>query len=260
MRFGRIKSPSRAWTAGACVALLLTGMLRLGASAFADGAVADSIPPPDDLAMPFGYVPAGTSHVEHVTVTNTHAEEDLVIEDVYVAGCGSFRLAGLPARPYVLAPGAACSFEVIYEPLSGASDDGIGYTNEFGAVRVSLSGLYSIEVRVIPEAPYAAAGWRGGPFSPPSVVYVLSNQYDRTFSWQVLHSESWLDVAPSEGILSARSATNVTVSVNAGATGLAPGTYADEVTFTNVTDRAGARRPVELTVRPVRFWLEISRR
>jgi hypothetical protein len=49
-------------------------------------AVEDSIPPIDDLAMPFGQLIIGQSRTEQVTVRNTDPTRDLTINSIYLTG------------------------------------------------------------------------------------------------------------------------------------------------------------------------------
>ena len=48
--------------------------------------VTDSIPPPDDLNMPFGDVVVNTSRTEHITITNTDPTYELIVTDISLNG------------------------------------------------------------------------------------------------------------------------------------------------------------------------------
>lgn len=48
--------------------------------------VTDSIPPPDDLNMPFGEVFIGLSRTEHITITNTDPVNRLIVTDITLGG------------------------------------------------------------------------------------------------------------------------------------------------------------------------------
>jgi PKD repeat protein/endonuclease/exonuclease/phosphatase family metal-dependent hydrolase len=102
---------------------------------------------------------------------------------------------------------------------------------------------------VTPPSAFSSSGMTGGPFSPSTQNYTLSNGGDSNLTWSVTHSGAWVTVSPTNGILAAGTSTNVTVSINATANSLAVSSYTDSVLFTNLTNAAGTTtRSVNLTV------------
>jgi hypothetical protein len=89
----------------------------------------------------------------------------------------------------------------------------------------------------------------GGPFSPSSSTYTLTNTGGQPLNWTAGNTQSWLTLSKSSGTLAAAGTDTVTVSVGSGADSLAAGSYGDTVTFTNTTNGTGnTTRPVGLTV------------
>jgi len=89
------------------------------------------------------------------------------------------------------------------------------YTDE-GAATGSLA--------VTPVEGLFASGGLGGPFSPASKTYTLTNTSAGAIDFDVLTNGAFVNVDTSNGSLAAGASTTVTVSVNAAANALGPGT------------------------------------
>ncbi len=102
---------------------------------------------------------------------------------------------------------------------------------------------------VTPATNLTAVGLLGGPFLPASQVYALTNAGTGYLDWQVGKTAAWLTLSASTGTLAPQSATNLTVSINAGALGLPLGLYTDTLLFSNLSSGAGSTtRAASLTV------------
>jgi endonuclease/exonuclease/phosphatase family metal-dependent hydrolase len=102
---------------------------------------------------------------------------------------------------------------------------------------------------VTPTNNFSSAGLVGGPFSPANQVYTISNSGSVSLSWSVARTANWLTLSATNGTLAMGIATNVTVSINANANSLTANTYADTVSFTNVSGGTGSTtRAVSLIV------------
>jgi hypothetical protein len=100
-----------------------------------------------------------------------------------------------------------------------------------------------------PATGLSSSGPSGGPFSPPSATYTLSNAGSAPLLWTAWNGEGWVGTSPSGGSIPAGGNAAVTVSVNGGANALAPGPYADTVFFANASNGTGSQtRPVGLAV------------
>jgi len=118
-------------------------------------------------------------------------------------------------------------------------------------------------LEVLPADVRSAWGTAGGPFSPPSMVYTLTNSGGSTLDWAAAPSPGWLSLSASNGALAAGAAAAVTASFNSEANQLAEGSHTNTIQFSNLTIGGGVFRCVEIEVRPfpIRLsgrWIEPS--
>jgi hypothetical protein len=83
------------------------------------------------------------------------------------------------------------------------------------------------------------AGEQGGPFTPASQVYAVTNTGGSTLSWTASVSNNWLGLSAASGSLGAGLSTNITVSTNAATAALVGGLYSNRVSFVNATNGNG---------------------
>ncbi|MBN1491134.1 MAG: PKD domain-containing protein [Phycisphaerae bacterium] len=114
---------------------------------------------------------------------------------------------------------------------------------------VSIDVVATGELEVTPAGGLSSSGSVGGPFSPTSQAYTLSNTGSQALNWTAARTQSWVTLSATSGSLAAGASTTVTVSINSGANSLAAGSHNDTVTFTNTTNGSGnTTRTVALTV------------
>lgn len=101
---------------------------------------------------------------------------------------------------------------------------------------------------ISPPDDMTATGPLGGPFTPATGVYVLSNAAASSVSWNLNKSEPWIDCSATGGTLAGGAATNVLITINANAETFSPGHYTATLTFSNLTSSAAEIRTVHLTV------------
>jgi len=104
---------------------------------------------------------------------------------------------------------------------------------------------------VSPAGGLTSSGTAGGPFTPASQSYTVTNTGSAPMNWTAAKTQTWVTLSATGGTLAAGAATTVTASINAGANSLAASgtSYTDTVTFTNTTNNTGdTARPVSLTV------------
>ena len=102
------------------------------------------------------------------------------------------------------------------------------------------------DVNVISNAPYlvpsifvvtpfqslSPTGFAGGPFSPDTLTYTLTNPGQScTLSWNAGTSANWLSVSSNNGFLPPGASASVTLTVNSQANLLLPGYYPTPVSF-----------------------------
>jgi plastocyanin len=114
-----------------------------------------------------------------------------------------------------------------------------------GQVVVRAAGA----LKVKPTENFSSTGTQGGPFSPDSKTYTLTNTGDSTINFRVTRSQNWVIQSPTNGSIAAGANTNVTLTINNRANELSPGDHQNTITFTNSTNDAGTTsRAVNLTV------------
>ena len=92
-------------------------------------------------------------------------------------------------------------------------------------------------LRISPRVDVVFGGTQGGPFSPASQTYLLTNKGVGALNWALPNPPAWLDVSPTSGTLvPGGPATVVTVSIDPSATNLSLGTYTSLLSFTNLSD------------------------
>jgi len=107
-------------------------------------------------------------------------------------------------------------------------------------------------LEVSPATGLSMMGNVGGPFTPPSQNYTLTNTGGTAISYTISKNANWVSLASTGGSLEPEASTSVLVAINSNAVSLAVGPYSDTVAFTNTTNSNGnTSRPVELTVNAV---------
>jgi hypothetical protein len=102
---------------------------------------------------------------------------------------------------------------------------------------------------VTPADGLSASGTQGGPFSPSSKTYILTNTGGIPINWMASKGQTWVSLSSTYWVLAGGENTTVTVSINSNANSFTPGHYSDTITFTNITNGDGnTTRPVSLTV------------
>ncbi|MGD0059158.1 MAG: alkaline phosphatase family protein [Verrucomicrobiia bacterium] len=124
--------------------------------------------------------------------------------------------------------------------------DGSGTTTRFVSLSVSNPAA---QLSVSPSSGLVSAGPPGGPFSPITQTYTLTNVGNALMNWTANKSTTWLTLSATSGSLGVGASTSVTASINANANSLSAGTYSDTIGFTNTSSGAGnTTRAVSLTV------------
>ena len=130
----------------------------------------------------------------------------------------------------------------------------------FGDPSVIISGTAQPPTGMrVSGANLVAEGPNGGPFSPLSTTYTLSNNEDYPINYSVSETASWLDVeGATEGTIEGLGEVTLTLSINSEANMFANGVYEADISFSNLTNADGnVVKPVVLTVgtpQPVYTW------
>ena len=114
------------------------------------------------------------------------------------------------------------------------------------------------DLRIAPNSGFTGKGPVGGPFSPDSISFTLTNAGSNSFSWTAVNTATWLDVLPTGGTLTpGGAAATVTASVNASATSLPMGIYSTTVWFTNLSSHVAQSRQFMLRVGQPDYYTEL---
>jgi len=137
---------------------------------------------------------------------------------------------------------------------AGSYTDAITFSNDAtGFVHTRTAKLDiatpSPVLSVTPAASFAAAGTVGGPFTPSTATYIVSNTGNVPMDWSVSKNSNWLTVSPANGTIAVNGSATVTATISSSANSLAVGSYPDTLTFTNLSNGAGnTTRGVSLSV------------
>ena len=102
---------------------------------------------------------------------------------------------------------------------------------------------------VTPVGGVSCTGFVGGPFSPASQVYALTNSGGSALNWTASATVNWLNFSATNGSLGVGAGTTVMVTPGTAANALPAGDYAGTVSFLNTTTGNGnALRSATLTV------------
>jgi hypothetical protein len=120
-----------------------------------------------------------------------------------------------------------------------------------GTFDVAISTASPGVLAVSPATGFVSSGTLGGPFTPNSITYTLTNSGGSAFNWTVSKTADWLSLSPTGGTLPVGATTNVVVSLNPSANTLPAGGYTDTVAFVNTsTGNGNTGRAVSLVVIP----------
>jgi hypothetical protein len=123
--------------------------------------------------------------------------------------------------------------------------------------------LLSDDLWVAPTRGLDFSGNKGGPFTPTSQSYTLTNVGDDPIEWTATITQSWLSIEPNSGTLDPHGSPDdgdsqvIVASITADANTLRPSDYNDVITFTNTTTGYSEIRVVRLQVIPIPPEIEV---
>lgn len=117
----------------------------------------------------------------------------------------------------------------------GSYSANLAFTNKNSHVvqTIPISLQIAQPLSVAPVKGFTAVGPVGGPFTPNTQVFVLTNLGTATMNWSLINTSAWLTAAPAGGSLAGGRQTNVTVGLSASANTLPAAVYSANVLFTN---------------------------
>ncbi len=103
------------------------------------------------------------------------------------------------------------------------------------------------QLEVSPTLGFSSSGTVGGPFTPESTLYVLTNKSATSISFTATATQNWITLSPASGTLAGNSSVEISLQLNSQAHSLAYGTYTNTVTFSNQSSGLIHTRPIHLT-------------
>jgi uncharacterized repeat protein (TIGR03803 family) len=104
-------------------------------------------------------------------------------------------------------------------------------------------------LRITPASDFVFSGPFGGPFTPGTQVYSLTNDTSASLNWSASSSTPWFSVSPTIGTLAVGGPpADVTVAPTAVGSNQSPGSYTATLLFTNLTDQTVQARTLTLDV------------
>lgn len=168
----------------------------------------------------------------------------------------------MPYSGYASAPTAHAGESYISHNGSEWTDITADFANANVCVKAFATAVGGMSVAPAPGLD--ADGPAGGPFTPTSVTYTITNHGGASLDWTASAANTWVSVSPGSGSLGGGESANVVVSLSAQAGALAPGYYSDSVTFTDLTNGGSVDRAVSLSAyanyeaKPASFsWVEL---
>jgi len=164
---------------------------------------------------------------------------------------GIYALAGIPSSStYTISPSKIGYVFTNQTVSTGSSADYSATSGNQWAINFIAA---QDNLGVTPATNFVSTGVVGGPFSPSSQTYALTNTGTNALNWAASKTSSWLNLSATNGTLAAAGSTNVVAIINAAS--LAVGSYSDTITFSNRTSGFGnITRQVTLTVNLACFY------
>lgn len=103
-------------------------------------------------------------------------------------------------------------------------------------------------LEISPSGTFITAGLPGGPFSPSSQVYTLTNNGDSAILWTAPTNHPWLDLKPAEGVIQPGEGTAVTATVTSAANEYPVGFHGQTIRFMDDSAGVSVQRPAQLNV------------
>ena len=204
------------------------------------------------VGPPFGPYFRGAAGGPFNTPTNTYTYSVANLGNtttnfnVALVGFGTVSFASLSSASGTLAPGASTLITVTPSPAAAtAPASGTPYTGNIVFRTGTLTASASIKATLVvdaffvtPASNYTAVGSAGGPFTPPTQVYTISNATPSARGWAITNAVNWYTISATNGSLAATSTTNITITINANANSLPLGLYSDNLVFNDTNSNS----------------------
>jgi uncharacterized repeat protein (TIGR03803 family) len=169
-------------------------------------------------------------------------------------------------NPAIYALGKGGNYTAAFHDITVGNNITTASTNNFFAVPgydlcsgwgtpTGSNLLYALALpqllQITPETNFSASGTSGGPFTPITQSYSLTNSGSAALAWSLANTALWLDASSSAGTIAPGDpAAIVTLSPNATANTLPVGNYTANLWFTNLNDGSIQTRVYTLVIQP----------
>ncbi|MFY7947688.1 MAG: S8 family serine peptidase, partial [Gemmatimonas sp.] len=119
-----------------------------------------------------------------------------------------------------------------------------------GRINLHRALLASGDLTTSPGGGLSASGPMGGPLTPNSITYTLTNRGTSNVAWSASADATWVSLSSSGEIVPPGGNSTLTVQLSAEVAALPGGRHTAHVTITNVTSSTTQTRLVELDILP----------
>ena len=223
----------------------------LGGVVTSSGSFTVSSPVGPDLAIAkshignFGQGDIGDTYTIIITNVGTTASSDTVtVSDALPAGLTATAISGsgwtANLGSLTCTRSDALNANAAYPPITvtvnvssnapavvtnTATVSGGGESNPANNTANDVTTINAAMLFVSPSSEFDFGGIEGGPFSPNSQIYTLTNSGGVAMNWTAGYAANWITLSATSGTLAPGAAVDVTVSINGNANGLAEGDY-----------------------------------
>mgnify|MGYP003873076275 CR=1 FL=1 len=170
---------------------------------------------------------------------------------------GSYAIPA-PGGAWDAADNGAYSLTLLADTVTDTLNNAVAHTN-LGTFTVAISTATPGVLGVLPLGDLVSSGTTGGPFTPSSLIYTLTNSGGSTLNWTASKTADWVSLSATNGSLATGATATVTVSLNAAVEDLPAGSYGDTVSFANLTSGAGnTTRAVSLEISGLPATVELA--
>ncbi len=186
---------------------------------------------------------------DNLTVTGGRLNAFAALQQVNL----DFSLESLAPLPIVIPPGGSTTFDVVYRPSEAGDHQSwvriLSNDTNAPVVHVALTGsAVNDALELAPDEPFHAEGAPGGPFTPDTKEYELTNTGGVPVTWSAMSSAAWLEPLPAGGTLAPGASVEIMAELKPEADALPGGTYSATITFSNHLSGVVITRPVRLVI------------
>ncbi len=144
---------------------------------------------------------------------------------------------------------------------ASSSNWNIDTVDLFGSYDPDYSATPVNDLVVTAATGLSFSGNYGGPFTPSSQTYTLTNNGTELVKWSAHKTSTWVSLSATSGSLTAGSSVELTVSINSNSLALPAGTFTDTISIRNLSFVEDViDRVVTLEVDPIPTTVSITNR